>query len=124
MRWYNAASGKLFFSDYRAFIFLVESCRLVGAGGYSKNGADFCFRVLLLQVDDLVQHSFWKDGGGVMEPATEPGTVGDPALIPSAAADGFPCQVSGVSACRDRLVAFFVFVNCCCCHVDWSPYFL
>eukprot|EP00903_Cladosiphon_okamuranus_P014142 g13143.t1 len=45
-----------------------------------------------VEVSDLAQHSFWKDGGGVMEPSREQGTVGDPALSPARAEDGFPCQ--------------------------------
>ncbi|CAM9856321.1 unnamed protein product [Scytosiphon promiscuus] len=51
-----------------------------------------------VEVDDLMQHSFWKDGGGEMEACREPGTVGDPALIPARAEDGFPCQTLLVTA--------------------------
>lgn len=32
-----------------------------------------------------------------MDPCREPGTVGDPALSPARAEDGFPCQV-----CREE----------------------
>lgn len=63
----------------------------------------FCFHVfcisrnffvfVMCKAEDLAQRSFWKDGGGVMEPCREPGTVGDPALRPAAVSEGYPCQV-------------------------------
>lgn len=51
-----------------------------------------------LTVEDLVQHSFWKDGGGTMEPCREPGTVGDPDTPPSSVDEGYPCQTLLVTA--------------------------
>lgn len=48
----------------------------------------------LTKVEDLIQRSFWKEGGGVMEPCQEPGTVGDPTVAAATATEAFPCQVS------------------------------
>ncbi|CAN0167741.1 unnamed protein product [Ascophyllum nodosum] len=51
-----------------------------------------------LEASDLVQNSFWKDGGGEIGVSQEPGTVCDPNLTPAKAEDGYPCQTLLITA--------------------------
>ncbi|KAG5188671.1 phosphatase 2C-like domain-containing protein [Tribonema minus] len=65
---------------------LVEGRRILVAN-VGDSAALLAMRGRALHQADLIQHSLWPEGGGVMAPCTEPGTVGDATMPTGAFAD-------------------------------------
>ena len=71
---------------YHSIVALVEGRRILVAN-VGDSSALLALRGRTLLQSDLVQHSLWPDGGGIMHPCCEAGTVGDPASAHSPACD-------------------------------------
>jgi hypothetical protein len=65
---------------------LVEGRRILVAN-VGDSSALLALKGRTLLQSDLIQHSLWTDGGGVMAPCAEPGTVGDPGVPRGPAVD-------------------------------------